>query len=1320
MKKTFTILIAAIAAILMMAQPVKVIGQSTTVTYAQSSTSAASVTSGTAPTGSTVTFANTYANNKEQITASNSMTLTLTGYAGYKITGVTLSMHSNKSSGAGYLSVTAGSETLASIGSSSNYITFEDDDWNGEYSQSYVDIELSMSNGSYSIQNNENVVIYIYCSTKSLYCNAFTLTYESAGGTPTCVAPSFTITGVKKSGDTYYDVAHVALSSTTTGASIYYTLNGDAPTSSSTPYDAPFDITATKTIKAIAIKDGYNNSSVSEKTITIDNPTAVFTGGAYSESMGSSDSFGHMIKIDSLGNQSWTFNSTYSCAYINGYVSSSNHANKDWLITPKMEVTTDIFEIYFESYHNSYGSGQLSVKWSANISGPWTDLSFTEGASGGDFKNHTIRFSPTADHIYVAFVYVSTDSKSGQWEVRNFKAMQCYPVTYNNNGGSGEIVDSNSPYGATNKFTVKSSEGFTAPAESGKVFERWNTLSTGLGTSYMPDDEVTMGTSAVELFAIWATPCTEPAELGGTTITPTYVNDGGDKSYSLEFKSKVTALGGCDITDYGFVYSTSVASPAIGTANCNKQKIGEEYTTVNTEYTYNGITGVDVGVTYYVRSYAINAAGTTYGAVASITTEDFPTWTVTYNENGNTSHTQIIDRGDTEDLEEPANAAPANMTFAGWAEAEITKFATSAPAFVTEYEATDNKTFYAVYEYNCQTGETTKGWKRVDNASSLAKDDLLVIASETKGKVAGSTISSGYMNEATASFNNGIMTNLGNGAAQLTLGGSSGAWTLTNSSSQALGATAVKTVAWGSGTTTWSISITDGAATIQNGTSSNGRFLHNVNSTRFTTYTSDPNSAMLLPQLYRYEDIAATKSYYVTSVTELDAATTIAVSTTTTLNHNVTINTYGYTINGTLNADGYLIANKTASKIVVNNGGQLKVSNAVKATVKKNITQDWVPASGIGWYTISTPTGSTGFGDVANLKPMNGDNRLYDIYRYKESTMTWENSIEAGFDNDMFEEGRGYLYRKGNTSALEFAGPVNIAASYKQALTVTGETEIAGFALLGNPYSHNITLKHVTAAGNTFDECYVLTGEGAWTTKLSAEDDDEIAPCQGFLVQATTAGDAYIHKTAQSSKGRANADYIKFIVANNQYEDVTFALFDEGHGLNKINHRNSNIQQIYIPKDGESFAVATMADNTQSFDLNFKAMTMGQYTLSFKTKGEFNYLHVIDRMTGEDIDMLLEGEYSFIGSPQDNEARFIVRLGYLPNYDNNGADIFAYQNGSDVIVSGEGELQIFDVMGRMVSTQNVSGTETISVNAQGVYIFRLVGSEIKTQKIVVR
>lgn len=55
---------------------------------------------------------------------------------------------------------------------------------------------------------------------------------------------------------------------TAEGAKIYYTTNGDVPTEKSELlYTKPFDLTATTTVKAIAVKDG-KTSSVAEKTFT--------------------------------------------------------------------------------------------------------------------------------------------------------------------------------------------------------------------------------------------------------------------------------------------------------------------------------------------------------------------------------------------------------------------------------------------------------------------------------------------------------------------------------------------------------------------------------------------------------------------------------------------------------------------------------------------------------------------------------------------------------------------------------------------------------------------------------------------------------------------------------------------------------------------------------------------------------------------------------------------------------------------------------------------------------------------------------------------
>ena len=66
--------------------------------------------------------------------------------------------------------------------------------------------------------------------------------------------------------------------------------------------------------------------------------------------------------------------------------------------------------------------------------------------------------------------------------------------------------------------------------------------------------------------------------------------------------------------------------------------------------------------------------------------------------------------------------------------------------------------------------------------------------------------------------------------------------------------------------------------------------------------------------------------------------------------------------------------------------------------------------------------------------------------------------------------------------------------------------------------------------------------------------------------------------------------------------------------------------------------------------------------------------------------------------------------------------MFAYIAGGNIIVKGEGTLQIIDMTGRIVNTINVNGVENIEKPMQdGIYVLRIInGNNVKTQKIVVR
>lgn len=68
---------------------------------------------------------------------------------------------------------------------------------------------------------------------------------------------------------TYTSAQTITMSSKTSGATIYYTTNGSAPTTSSAKYTAPITVSAATTLKAMAVASGMSNSTITVGTYTI-------------------------------------------------------------------------------------------------------------------------------------------------------------------------------------------------------------------------------------------------------------------------------------------------------------------------------------------------------------------------------------------------------------------------------------------------------------------------------------------------------------------------------------------------------------------------------------------------------------------------------------------------------------------------------------------------------------------------------------------------------------------------------------------------------------------------------------------------------------------------------------------------------------------------------------------------------------------------------------------------------------------------------------------------------------------------------------------
>ena len=240
-------------------------------------------------------------------------------------------------------------------------------------------------------------------------------------------------------------------------------------------------------------------------------------------------------------------------------------------------------------------------------------------------------------------------------------------------------------------------------------------------------------------------------------------------------------------------------------------------------------------------------------------------------------------------------------------------------------------------------------------------------------------------------------------------------------------------------------------------------------------------------------------------------------------------------------------------------------------------------------------------------------------------------------------------------------------------------------------------------------------------------DDNPIAPCQGILVKTMTAGEIVINKTNKASSRRSDdMSILSFKVANKEYEDKTYVVFEDDYGLEKINHQNEDIPMIYVTVEDSDYAIAMMNNDIKEIPLSFKAKTMGEYTISMNAENnKFNNISLFDKITGETINMLSD-DYTFVATSNDNPERFIVKLYDVSSV--NEIDVensYVYVNNGNLIitnVTGKSLVEIYDVMGRKIICETINNESSINIEniRSGVYVVRTSDNMvIKTQKIVV-
>lgn len=409
------------------------------------------------------------------------------------------------------------------------------------------------------------------------------------------------------------------------------------------------------------------------------------------------------------------------------------------------------------------------------------------------------------------------------------------------------------------------------------------------------------------------------------------------------------------------------------------------------------------------------------------------------------------------------------------------------------------------------------------------------------------------------------------------------------------------------------------------------------------------------------------------------------------------------------------------SNLIVEDSAQLITKSAAQVTIQKNISAYADAESQGDWYTLASPV----TGEIESASNMIYPD--FDLFFFRENIVRneWRNYKNPENEFVNFESGRGYLYANSNDLTLNFKGTMNtIAATYAMTYTDSRPDDLKGFALVGNPFAHNIKKGSEGAIDDDrlATGYYTLTHSGVWEPHT---DDEMIAPCQGILIQTSEAGDLNINNVvASQSRGKSSCNACLVLeVVGEKGRDKSFVYFGEGVGLNKMAHF-IDAPMLYLRQNSKDYAIAHYDANATVGEIPvfFEASENGKYVISVANDGlGFDYLHLVDNLTGEDVDLLDTAvPYTFSAKINDYAARFKLVYQMHRNVENQSDDFCYFADGRLVVpfIDGENTLQIIDMTGRIISSQSVNGSfnEALNLNT-GVYVVRM-GN--RTQKIVVR
>jgi hypothetical protein len=437
-------------------------------------------------------------------------------------------------------------------------------------------------------------------------------------------------------------------------------------------------------------------------------------------------------------------------------------------------------------------------------------------------------------------------------------------------------------------------------------------------------------------------------------------------------------------------------------------------------------------------------------------------------------------------------------------------------------------------------------------------------------------------------------------------------------------------------------------------------------------------------------------------------------------------------------------------------------TNSVPATVQR-----YISGAAEAWHFLSSPVSNQSISGSWLPTGTYGNGTGYDLYVWDEPTPCWVYQLNTTVvpnwptihPSANFVPGRGYLYSVQASNPIEaFAGNLNNGnISYPVTANNTTDLNLKGFNLVGNPYPSAIDWKassgwtrtNLLTSGSGYDMWIWNPVANNYGVYNSADASDVgtnavtryIPSMQGFFVRAQTAGnlqttnDVRVHdETTLWKSGQFEPS--RFFAVVNSETDHTFdevrLLFgypENKAGAAKLFSPVTTAPSLYLADGEVNLSIRYLTDTVANphVPLLFKAGRDGYYIINFDFDN-FDIAVLEDRLTGKFTDLTLAPYYRFNASKSDNENRFIIHFGAIPEKANMELPAHIYVSGGELVidltlVDETTDVKVVDVLGRTILQKDFNGNSihklVVNVGSQIVIVYAKSNKATLSRKVFV-